>query len=113
MSLKNQQIEMVVQVISRIPSGSVATYGQVAEMANLNGRARWVGRILSQLPVGTRLPWHRVISSSGRITNPNIEEQRDLLRQEGVTVREDRVLLKRFRWHPAHLPDGLPRSSEG
>ena len=35
MSLKNQRIERVIQVIALIPIGKVATYGQVAEAAQL------------------------------------------------------------------------------
>ena len=35
--------ERIWQVISMIPKGSVATYGQVATLAGLPGRARLVG----------------------------------------------------------------------
>src|SRR3954463_2934347 len=47
-------------VVRRIPKGYVATYGQVAELAELPRAARLVGRALSVLPEGTRVPWHRV-----------------------------------------------------
>ena len=102
---------MVIQVISMIPSGQVATYGQIADMTGLKGQARWVGRVLSQLPSGTKLPWHRVINSAGQITNPNIDEQRDRLLQEGVSVRGDRISLKQFQWLPKTGNDELPKSS--
>ena len=110
MSLKNQRIERIVQVIALIPIGKVATYGQIAEAAQLKGLSRWVGRILSQLPTGTSLPWHRVINSAGRITNPNREEQARRLIAEGVHVNGDRVSLARFRWTPGALSDESPKS---
>ena len=76
MALKNRRFESVIQVIAAIPVGRVATYGQIAEAAQLKGLSRWVGKVLSQLPAGTSLPWHRVINSAGRITNPNRERNR-------------------------------------
>ena len=62
--------EQVWQVIALIPKGRVATYGQVAELAGFPGGARRVGRILSQLPSGSRIPWHRVVNASGGISLP-------------------------------------------
>ena len=110
MSLKNRRIERVIQVIALIPIGRVATYGQVAEAAQLKGLARWVGRVLSQLPKGTSLPWHRVINSAGRITNPNRQEQIERLIAEGVHVNGARVSLAKFRWNPQEVSDESPKS---
>jgi methylated-DNA-protein-cysteine methyltransferase-like protein len=110
MSLKNQRIERVIQIIALIPIGKVVTYGQVAEAAQLKGLSRWVGKVLSQLPAGTSLPWHRVINSAGRITNPNRQEQIKRLIAEGVHVNGDRVSLPRFRWNPEEVFDESPKS---
>ena len=110
MSLKKQRIERVVQVIALIPIGRVATDGQIAEAAQLKGLSRWVGRVLSQLPTQTSLPWHRVINSAGRITNPNRQQQIQRLIAEGVLVNGDRVSLARFRWNPQEVSDESPKS---
>ena len=110
MSLKNRRFESVIQVIAAIPVGRVATYGQIAEAAQLKGLSRWVGKVLSQLPAGTSLPWHRVINSAGRITNPNREEQIKRLIAEGIHVNGDRVSLPRFRWNPEEIFDESPKS---
>ena len=110
MSLKNQRFESVIQVIAAIPVGRVATYGQIAEAAQLKGLSRWVGRVLSQLPAATSLPWHRVINSAGKITHPNREEQTRRLIAEGVVVNGDRVSLARFRWIPQEVSDESPKS---
>ena len=55
-------------VVRRIPRGTVATYGQVAERAGYPGHARQVGYALHALPPGTTVPWHRVINASGEVS---------------------------------------------
>ena len=97
--------ERIWQVIAMIPKGRVATYGQVAELAGLPGGARRVGRLLSQLPNRTRIPWHRVINASGGISLPRrsdgYAQQKARLEKEGVRFNASgRVPLRRFRWSP-------------
>jgi methylated-DNA-protein-cysteine methyltransferase-like protein len=92
-------------VVSSIPKGKVATYGQVAEMAGLPRRARMVGYALRELPEGSELPWHRVVNASGRVSErgrPDSErDQRALLEAEGVAFnRHNRLSLQQFRWDP-------------
>lgn len=89
------------QWVNAIPPGQVATYGQLAKLAGAPAMSRFVGRVLSELPIGSALPWHRVISSSGAITNPNRSEQARRLRTEGVLVNSGRrVSLARYGWAP-------------
>lgn len=94
--------EAIFLVIAQVPEGSVITYGDVARLAGLGRSARLVGRILSQLPEGTRLPWHRVIAAGGRISLPigtvSGNEQRARLRAEGVRIHNDRVDIRRHGW---------------
>ena len=96
--------ERIYQVIYAIPAGRVATYGQVAALAGLPGRARLVGRTLKHLPEGTRLPWHRVINSQGKIslpeTSPGHSQQISRLQNEGVCVLGGRISLRDFGWKP-------------
>lgn len=91
-------------LIGAIPPGQVATYGQLAELAGLRGRARWVGQVLKQLPEGSKLPWHRVINASGQISFPYASEayqrQRSLLETEGICFQGQKISLKRYRWQP-------------
>ena len=88
----------VFQVVSQIPRGKVASYGQIARLAEMPSHARLVGRILSQLPANTRLPWHRVVNSQGKITNPGRDRQEKRLADEGVTLINGRVSLKLYGW---------------
>jgi len=96
-------------VVRRIPSGRVATYGQVAALAGLAGRARQVGYALHALPEGSPLPWHRVINARGEIS-PRAEPgwegyQRHLLEEEDVEFDlAGRVDLERFGWQIGARP---------
>ncbi|MBL4680188.1 MAG: MGMT family protein [Pseudomonadales bacterium] len=90
--------EQVWQIVYAIPKGQVATYGQIARLAGLPQQSRLVGRILSRLPKGTKLPWHRVINSQGKISNPNPERQMEKLAEDGVDAVNGRVSLKLYQW---------------
>lgn len=96
----------VYKVVAKIPHGKVATYGQVAELANMPRAARQVGYALAALRSGSRgIPWHRVINASGGISTrsePGFEDlQRVLLEKEGVRFSASgRVDLVRVRWQP-------------
>lgn len=91
-------------VLALVPTGSVVSYGQLAELSGLGRAARWVGRTLSQLPDETTLPWHRVVAAGGRLSLPagtvSGEEQRQRLRAEGIFMRNDRVDMKQHGWRP-------------
>jgi methylated-DNA-protein-cysteine methyltransferase related protein len=96
----------IYKIVARIPRGRVATYGQVARLAGLPGRARLVGYALAAIPDGSRLPWHRVVNARGQISlradgGPWDRIQR--LRLERERVRFDghgSIALAAFRWRP-------------
>jgi len=75
-------------IVDSIPRGTTLSYGEVAREAGLPRRARLVGRVLSELPAGSTLPWHRVVNASGRISlrGAAAREQRRRLRADGVRV---------------------------
>lgn len=87
-------IARIVDVIVLLRPGEVVSYGDVAATAGHPRQARLVGRVLGTS--GDSLPWWRVVTASGRLV-PGLEsEQADLLRDEGVEVRGDRVVRARF-----------------
>jgi methylated-DNA-protein-cysteine methyltransferase-like protein len=94
-------------VVAAIPRGKVATYGQVAELAGLPGRARQVGYAMHALDADTPIPWHRVVNARGEISprtaGPEAGTlQRQLLETEGVRFGVGgRIQLDRYRWNPA------------
>jgi methylated-DNA-protein-cysteine methyltransferase related protein len=97
----------IYRVVRRIPRGRVATYGQVAGLAGLDGNARQVGYALHALPGHVNVPWHRVINAQGRVSlraeSGDSLRQRLLLEAEGVEFDgQDRIQMRRFRWRPTH-----------
>lgn len=90
--------------IRDIPRGSVASYGQIAEIAGIPRGARQVGYALRHLPNGHDVPWHRVIQASGRIAfregSDAFQEQKKRLQREDVPILRGRVDMRRYRWQP-------------
>lgn len=91
------------KVVRKVPRGRVATYGQIAELAGLEGHARQVGYALHNLPASSSVPWHRVVNARGEISprsaGDSHELQRMLLEAEGVEFDlRGCIDLKRFRW---------------
>ena len=96
----------VLDAVSRIPRGRLATYGQIADLIGAYGCARQVGWALRRLPLPSEVPWHRVVNAQGRISMSLSREgsdwiQRELLLAEGVPVDEEgRLPLKELLWRP-------------
>ena len=96
----------VADVVSRIPPGQLATYGQIADLIGAYGCARQVGWALRRLALPSQVPWHRVVNAQGRISMSLSREgsdwiQRELLLQEGVPVdAEGRLPLRERLWRP-------------
>ena len=92
---ENPALQAIWDVIARIPVGTATTYGDVARAAGLPGRARQAGYALRNMPDGMHLPWHRVVGAGGKIAFParsrSHREQVNLLRSEGVEVKNGRV----------------------
>lgn len=97
-------------IVRQIPKGQLATYGQVADLANLFGRARLVGYALYRVDMrSSDIPWHRVINAKGEIsysTNRYGADhlQRTLLESEGIKFSsEGKINLRDYLWLPCLL----------
>jgi len=90
----NRQRSVILECIHQIPKGTIATYGAVARAAGVRGGPRFVAAVLRNFSGG--VPWHRVVGAGGQIklAGHEGEEQRQLLRGEGVRFRGDRVLME-------------------
>ena len=96
----------IYRAVREIPRGRVATYGQIALLCGLAGRARQVGYALHALPSGSPVPWQRVLNARGELSLAAEagDRQRRLLTGEGVEFDErGRVDLRRFQWRPRHM----------
>ena len=90
----DDQVELVRRLVASIPAGRVATYGDIASAARLSS-PRIVGWIMRT--DSSDLPWHRVITASGRPAAHLVPRQLELLRAEGVLADDGRVNLTLVR----------------
>ena len=100
----SQQRERIWQAVHSIPTGKVATYGQIAALAGLPGAARFAGSALKGLPANTKIPWHRVINAQGKVSlaklSPSYNKQIMRLKSEGILVRDGKISLTSYQWRP-------------
>ncbi len=98
--------EEVYAAVRKIPSGCVATYGEIALMVGRPGAARAVGNALhanpyewgsNTVPRELWVPCHRVVAKDGSLAAGfgfgGSEEQEARLLAEGVEVVDGRVVM--------------------
>ena len=93
-------VRRVLTVVSRIPAGRVATYGDVARLAGRPRASRAVGQIMSTAPE-RGLPYHRVVAAGGALGGygGNVRLKAALLAAEGLVLRGRRIQdFSRRRW---------------
>lgn len=112
--------DAIYAVVRQIPCGKVATYGQIAELANLPRRARLVGYALYRVDkMGASVPWHRVVNARGEISqspfrNGSDDLQRSLLEQEGIVFNAaGQMNLHHHRWCPESNSERSPHFEGG
>ncbi|KND50494.1 MAG: methylated-DNA--[protein]-cysteine S-methyltransferase [Parcubacteria bacterium C7867-007] len=96
----------VYSVVASIPRGSVATYGQIAELAGRPGAARAVGTCMRNNKDTHTVPCHRVVASNGTLAGyaygDGLSTKKKLLQKEGVSFKTNgtTVDLKANQWQP-------------
>jgi methylated-DNA-protein-cysteine methyltransferase-like protein len=98
--------ERIYRVVSAIPRGKVATYGQVALLAGIPAGHRIAARAMRDCP--EKLAWYRVLAKKdarrakialGDPEHARLQERR--LRGEGVRFDDDGyIALRQFGWLP-------------
>ena len=80
-------------LLSKIPSGKVSTYGDIARALGHPKAARAIGRIIANNPNPISIPCHRVVKSNGEIGGFAYGEQmkREILEEEGIKF-QDRIV---------------------
>jgi len=94
-AITDAQVESVRALVSSIPAGRVATYGDIACAAGLSSPriVGWVMRTDS-----ADLPWHRVLPANGRPVPHLASAQLERLRAEGVLADDGgRIALAAVR----------------
>ncbi len=104
MSFDREKAQKIWQTVVLVPAGTVSSYGFIADLAGLPGRARMVGKVMQFAPQEMRVPWHRILKSNGQIAfaagSELARRQTELLRLDGIEVINNRVKVKLYRWQP-------------
>lgn len=100
--------QQILTLLALVPYGQVVSYGQLADLAGLPGRARLVGSTLRTQNT-EHLPWHRVVAADGRLGlpkgSPGWLEQRQRLLAEGIFFKGNplggnKVAMAQYQWQP-------------
>lgn len=96
--------ELIYEQVKKIPRGKVATYGQIAMLAGNPRWARAVGYALHANPDPDSIPCYRVLNRFGGLAPAfafgGAEKQAELLRADGVEVRDDGTVdLEKYLWN--------------
>jgi methylated-DNA-protein-cysteine methyltransferase related protein len=106
MTAKYSRYQQIYDVVRKVPIGKVLTYGQVAELAGLYGKARLVGYALFRVELESDIPWQRVVNAQGEISYSEARGggdylQKTLLEGEGIEFKPNNSInLKKYRWQP-------------
>lgn len=104
MNEPSDKVKRIWKTVVVVPKGKVASYGQIADLAGLPGRARLVGKSLRLAPKEMALPWYRIVRSNGQLAFEKSSQyalrQKGLLQEEGIAVLNNRVKLDQFGWQP-------------
>lgn len=103
MAQSNNFHERVEELMARVPSGCVTTYGDLAGLAGQANAARIVGGIAHF--GNPDLPWHRLVNRFGGLASGfhgGREVQAQFLEAEGVYCKNYIVEhFEEIRWRPA------------
>ncbi len=88
----------IYELLLKVPEGKVTTYKVLAEILETKAY-RAVGQVLKNNPRAPRIPCHRVVNSNGKLggfmgkkDGPAIKKKINLLKKEGITVKDGRVM---------------------
>ena len=92
----------IYEAVQKIPKGTVATYGQIAELAGDKKMARAVGNALHKNPDPEKIPCYRVVNAKGELSGAfafgGADEQAKRLEADGIEVINGRVDLRKYGW---------------
>lgn len=101
--------QAILRILAEVPKGKVTTYGDLAkELSRRDPKwspnaYRAVGTTMRNNLCGPQIPCHRVVKSDGSIgsfrggAEGAVDEKTRMLRDEGVTVSNGKIDLKRHR----------------
>lgn len=101
--MSGKTFESVYEVVRKIPSGKVTTYGQIAHLLGNPHLSRVVGYALHANPQPGVIPCHRVVNRFGNVCEGFAfgggDVQRKMLEKEGIVFEADGAIdLKKYMW---------------
>ena len=99
--------ELVYEVARQIPKGRVTSYGAIANALGARSSARMVGWAMNGAGrVKPKVPAHRVVNRIGMLSGKfhfgSPEAMENLLKKEGIKVKNDKVVdFEKLFWDPA------------
>jgi methylated-DNA-[protein]-cysteine S-methyltransferase len=95
-SITDQDVYLL---LSKIPSGKVSTYGDIARALGHPKAARAIGKIVANNPNPISIPCHRVVKSNGEIGGFAYGEKmkREILEKEGIKFQN--TIVENFEEH--------------
>lgn len=87
--------EAVLELVESIPSGTVVTYGAIADHLG-RGSAIGVGGVMAR--EGHAVPWWRVVRADGSLPPHLVVDAQQKWEREGTPVRYGRVDVARAFW---------------
>lgn len=94
-----QEFEQAIYtILAESEQGKLFTYGQLAKLAGFPHHARHVGKVLGNLPTGSKIPWHRVVNAQGKISLSGacFIRQKEALIKEGINI-DDKGKIVNFK----------------
>jgi methylated-DNA-protein-cysteine methyltransferase related protein len=96
----------VYEIVRKIPSGRVTSYGAIARFLSVSSAARMVGWAMNAAHTDPTIPAHRVVNRNGKLTGKNHFEHpllmQQLLENEGLKIENDTILnLSLHFWNPS------------
>ena len=105
MPLPEDFYDRVYAIVRQIPSGKVASYGDIARAVGAAGAARTVGYAMNASHGKGGIPAHRVVNRIGMLSGkahfPGINAMEQMLEAEGVVIKNDQIQdFDRHHWDP-------------
>lgn len=85
------------RILKKVPKGYVVTYKQIADKVGTKAY-RAVGSSMKKNKDYMNIPCHRVINSNGSVGRYNLGTKKkiELLKNEGIDIRNNKIDLKKY-----------------
>lgn len=105
---KENLYDLIYQIVFKIPTGRVTSYGAIANCLGIKSGARMVGYAMNASHTIEGLPAHRVVNRNGVLTGKHHfqepEEMQKRLENEGIEVINDQIVdFKKRYWDPSEM----------